>query len=205
MSLLLADQYPVVMMILTTITILFVLQYMRKAERMLFEKRVHLLKIAAGIALLLLVCGYGIRIILTLFFSIEYFKISFGAGCIILYDPLVRIVYGIMIFKIFKFSLNILNNFSKLEVFKQQNVELLTALNQRIMQLLALRIIVNIIYCVFVIVIDTSTNHAYGSLNANFDSMFGILSLFILMLIVSAVTTIYTKAVEQYNENSLII
>lgn len=205
MSLLLADKFPILMMIMTAIAILFVIQYMRKAEQMLFEKQIRWLKIAVGIALFLLVFGYGLRLIMTLFFSIEYFKISFSAGCVILYDPLVRIVYGIMIFKIFKLSVKILNNFSKLEVFKQQNVELLTELNQRIMQLLAIRIIANIIYCLLMIMIDISSNHAYEALNGNFDTMLGILSLFILMLIISTVTTIYTKAVEQYNENSLII
>lgn len=205
MSLLLADQFPIFMIILTSTAILFVIQMMRQSKRMIFEKQVKWLKIAACIALFLLVCGYGIRLIMTIIFSIDYFKISFSVGCIMLYDPFVRIVYGILIFNIFKLGLKILNNFSKLEKFNQQNAVIMNELNRRIMQLLAVRIVFNILYCIFTIYINTTSNYVYSSLNANFDSIFGILCLFILMLMINAVTTIYTKAVEQYDENSLII
>lgn len=205
MSLYLTDRFPIFMIILTSAAILFVIQMMRQSKRMLFEKQVQWLKIAAYIALFLLVCGYGIRLIMTIIFSIDYFKVSFGAGCIMLYDPFVRIVYAMILFNIFNLSLKILNNFSKLEIFDQQNAIVMNELNRRIMQLLAVRIVFNILYCVFTIYISITSNYAYSSLNANFDSIFGILCLFILMLMINAVTTVYTKAVEQYDENSLII
>lgn len=142
---------------------------------------------------------------MTFNFSIDYFVISFSVGWFMLYDPFVRIVYAIIIFNIFRLSLKILNNFSKLEIFNQQNAAIMNELNCCIMQLLTVRILFNIIYCIFVIYISTTSNYVLSSMNANFDSIFGILCLFILMLIINAVTTIYTKAVEQYNENSLII
>lgn len=205
MSLLLADQYPIFMIIVTSAAILFVIQMMRKSKHMIFEKQVKWLKSAACIALLLLVYGYGSRLIMTFIFSIDYFVISFSVVCIMLYDPFVRIVYAIIIFNIFRLGLKILNNFSKLEIFNQQNVAIMNELNRCIMQLLAVRIIFNIIYCLFVIYISTTSSYVLSSMNANFDSIFGILCLFILMLLINTVTTIYTKAVEQYNENSLII
>ena len=91
MSFILADQYPLIMLILTAAAILFVLQYRRNESRISFQKRVQWLKYAAYFALSLLIIGYGIRILLTLIFSIEYFKIKFSGGLFILYDPIVRL------------------------------------------------------------------------------------------------------------------
>lgn len=122
MSFILADQYPLIMLILTAAAILFVLQYRRNESRISFQKRVQWLKYAAYFALSLLIIGYGIRIILTFIFSIEYFKIKFSGGLLILYDPIVRLFYAFMILKIFKAGLIMLNNFSKARIFDAENL-----------------------------------------------------------------------------------
>ncbi|RHN01366.1 hypothetical protein [Dielma fastidiosa] len=205
MNFILADQYPLIMLILTAAAILFVLQYRRNESRISFQKRVQWLKYAAYFALSLLIIGYGIRIILTFIFSIEYFKIKFSGGLLILYDPIVRLFYAFMILKIFKAGLIMLNNFSKARIFDAENLMAMSKVNQGIMKLLIVRIIANIGYCLCMMGIDFSSNHAYPSLYYSFDSVYGILSLFILMLVISVITVIYEKAAEQYNENCLIV